>query len=260
MDHDRLDLAAAAAELGVHYQTAYRWVRSGRLPAVVVAGKYEIDVADLRRLRDERSSARPPGPPGRARLDRQAEVMAEALVAGDEARARKIAVGLADEGTPVLQLIESVLVPPLRQIGQDWHAGRISIWVEHRASAIVERILADLSPNPRGRRRGSVMVAAVAGDRHSLPTVMATVVLRDRNWQVHHLGADMPPDSLVDFARTHGIDAAVLSSTNADTLDLARRTAEQLAAVDVPTLVGEPGSSLADLSERLAELVATPSR
>jgi excisionase family DNA binding protein len=29
-----VDLQTAAARLGVHYQTAYRWVRDGSLPAM----------------------------------------------------------------------------------------------------------------------------------------------------------------------------------------------------------------------------------
>lgn len=256
MPADRLSLNDAASDLGVHYQTAYRWVRSGRLPAVLVDGKYEVERVALDAVERDRRSPTAPTAPGRVRLARQSDAIAEALVAGDEAAARKIANRLADDGTPVVELIESVLVPPLRQIGEDWHAGKISIWVEHRASAIVERILADLSPNPRGRRRGTALVAAVSGDRHSLPTVMATVVLRDHNWKVHHLGADMPPDSLIDFARSQPIDAAVLSSTNPATRDVAHETAEQLAGIDVPTLVGEPGSSLAGLPERLAELTS----
>ena len=37
-----VSLRDAALELGVHYQTAYRWVRQGLLPAVKVAGSYEV--------------------------------------------------------------------------------------------------------------------------------------------------------------------------------------------------------------------------
>lgn len=37
-----MNLKEAAAELGVHYQTAYKWVRSGVLPAVRIGARYEI--------------------------------------------------------------------------------------------------------------------------------------------------------------------------------------------------------------------------
>ena len=45
-----VDLEAAARKLGVHYQTAYRWVRSGTLRALKVGSGYEIDPEDVERL------------------------------------------------------------------------------------------------------------------------------------------------------------------------------------------------------------------
>ncbi|MGA9857655.1 MAG: helix-turn-helix domain-containing protein, partial [Solirubrobacteraceae bacterium] len=43
MPADTIDLQAAAHQLGVHYQTAYKWVRSGELPAAMVTGSYRLD-------------------------------------------------------------------------------------------------------------------------------------------------------------------------------------------------------------------------
>ena len=47
-----LRLSDAADELGVHYQTAYRWVRTGRLPARLVNGEYEVSRRDVRAVAD----------------------------------------------------------------------------------------------------------------------------------------------------------------------------------------------------------------
>jgi methanogenic corrinoid protein MtbC1 len=173
--------------------------------------------------------------------------MHDALVVGDEADVRQMARTLVDHGTPIIELIQQVLVPPLVRIGADWRAGRLSIWVEHRASAIVERLLGELSPNPRGRRRGRVIVASVSGDLHSLPTSMAAVTLRADNWVVDHLGADMPPDELLQFCARHDVDVVVLSSTNPATADLAADTADRLRRNGTPVVVGGPGRTLDDL-------------
>jgi methanogenic corrinoid protein MtbC1 len=244
---ESVDLQHAADELGVHYQTAYRWVRNGTLPAQLVAGRYVVSRRDIAEVTDRRTRASAPPPPSAKRLARAATRMHEALVVGDEATARQLGRSLVDEGTPVVELIQHVLVPPLVQIGADWHAGRLTIWVEHRASAIVERLLGELSPNPRGRRRGRVVVAAVSGDMHSLPTSMAAVTLREDNWVVDHLGADMPPDELVRFCVEHDVDVAVLSSTNPVTADLAADTAERIRAVGTPVVLGGPGRTLEEL-------------
>ena len=44
---DEMELQTAADALGVHYQTAYRWVRSGRLPARLIGGKYVVTRHDV---------------------------------------------------------------------------------------------------------------------------------------------------------------------------------------------------------------------
>ena len=43
-------LRQAAEQLGVHYMTAYRYVRSGRLPAHKLGSEWQIDPADLEQL------------------------------------------------------------------------------------------------------------------------------------------------------------------------------------------------------------------
>jgi excisionase family DNA binding protein len=256
MAQHRIELQEAAEQLGVHYQTAYRWVRSGRLAAQMVGGRYLITTEALAEVVDERSTPRPPTTPSRARLDRQAERMLEALTGGDEATAREIARTLTSSGTRLVDLVQTVLVPPLRSIGQAWHDEGLPIWVEHRATAIVERILGELAPNPRGRRRGVAMVAAVSGDRHSLPTAMAALALRDTNWFVHHLGADMPGDELADFCRTHDVDLAVISVTNPDVMGSATAAAELIGQSGPAVIVGRPGGTLDDLLAEVAALTA----
>ena len=253
---DQLELQAAADRLGVHYQTAYRWVRTGRLPALFVDGRYLVSSHDIDAVDAARRTPAPPAAPGRRRIERQAERMHVALVDGDEPAARRIAHGLVDEGTGMVELIKSVFAPPLRRIGQSWHDGELTIWVEHRASAIVDRILGELAPNPRGRRRGTVMVAAVEGDHHSLPTTMAAVVLRDANWNVQHLGANMPGDELVRFCNDHDVDVAVISLTNPDATAIANRTAERIRAEGTPAIVGGPGRSLEELLDDVRHAAA----
>ncbi|MGA7759387.1 MAG: cobalamin-dependent protein [Ilumatobacteraceae bacterium] len=246
-DNEQIDLRGAAEELGVHYQTAYRWVRTGKLPAQLVDGRYLVTSSDLVALAARRSTPQAPTPPSTKRMTRAAERAQQALISGDESAVRDLARRLVDEGATVIDLIQEVLVPPLVHIGAEWHAGRLTIWVEHRASAIVERVLGELSPNPRGRRRGTVMVAAVSGDFHSLPTSMASVALRADNWTVEHLGANMPPDELVRFCAEHDVDVAVLSSTNPATAGLAADTADRIRAAGTPVVLGGPGRTLDDL-------------
>ena len=61
-----MNLKQAARHLGVHYQTAYKLVRSGRLAAVCVGARYEISEAAIERYLAERQAMR--RAPARARL------------------------------------------------------------------------------------------------------------------------------------------------------------------------------------------------
>jgi len=250
VEEDRIDLQTAADRLGVHYQTAYKWVRSGRLAADLVKGRYVLDPSVVAAFDDERS--KPAAPTTRRPRNGFGDLrdrMLAALTGGDELAARAMTAGLIDNGSSLTTVIEELFVPALRQIGLDWHEGRLPIFVEHRASAILQQILGEHHPTPRGRRRGTAMVAALAGDRHFLATSMAAVALREDNWRVHLLGADMPAAELVSFCSTHAVGLAVLTVTNTDVADAATRTAAVLEAAGIRTLVGRPGSTLIGLQE-----------
>jgi len=244
-----LDLQGAADALGIHYQTAYRWVRSGKLPAVVVDGHYQLDpheVAEVARRREE--PARPPAP-SPARVRREAERVHEALIDGDEPAVERSVQRLLAEGLSATDICQHVLAPSLRLIGEAWAGGRVTIWVEHRASAIVEVALAGIMPNPRGRRRGTAVVAALSGDRHALPTTMATIALRDDNWRVEQLGADTPPEEVLDFCAGRDVDLVVITVTTDEAAVAAWEAAERLEAEGLTVLIGGPGRSLDELVE-----------
>lgn len=253
VESERIDLQSAADEVGVHYQTAYRWVRSGRLPAVTVDGKYQIERRDLDALVLDRLAPRRPAAPTGRRLSTASEAMYRALVDGDEGAATAVARRIVADGGPITEFIQQVLVPPLRRIGVDWSEGVVSVWQEHRASAITERILGEVARSPRGRRRGTVMVAAVEGDRHSVATTMAAVALRDHNWAVHHLGADVPNDELIEFCRREPVDIAVITVTNPRSSAAAKRVATRIDALGIASLVGAPGRTLDELVAAASE-------
>ncbi len=232
----------------MHYQTAYKWVRSGALPAGRVQGRYVLDPGEVAAFAARRSMPSPaPDRRPRGGYERLRRQMTTALSDGDERTARRLASDLIDNGVALTTVLQELLVPALMHIGSEWHAGRLPIWAEHRASAIVQRLLGEHDPNPRGRRRGTAMVAALSGDRHGLPTSMAAAALREDNWKVHHLGSDMPADELVHFCEQHEVDLAVLTVTTPTARTLADDTAARVEQLGTRALVGQPGSTLTEL-------------
>lgn len=247
-----VDLKTAAEELGVHYQTAYRWVREGSLSAVKVGASYEVDSTEISRFRAVRTAPAPP--PVRTQVRNWAphvDRLYDSLVLGDELTARNTVDRLHEHGTDVVDLCARLFTPALKRIGDSWAKGRVSLADEHRASAMCTRLLARTSVHPRGRPRGVAVVTTVPGEAHELPGMMASMALRSDRWRVHHLGTQMPYDQLAGLATREGADLVVLSVTDPGALRGSRRFAERVEGeLHVRALVGSPGAALTELLDR----------
>jgi excisionase family DNA binding protein len=243
-----ITLHDAAEMLGVHYQTAYRWVRQGQLTAVKVAGVYRVRPDDVDELARHRSEPTPP--PVRRRVrhwEPYAQRLLDRLTVGDEVGARELLEDLVDSGSTLAEVCDHVVVPSLIRIGDAWVAGEISIAGEHRASAICERAIGRLTPAPPGRPRGVALVCSPPGDDHQLPGQMATAVLREDHWRVHHLGTGVPVPDLVRMVDDERPALVVISVTWPPARTLAAELAARLELPGRRILVGRPGLTLTQL-------------
>ena len=96
--------------------------------------------------------------------------------------------------------IREVFLPCLRELGEDWAQGRISIGQEHIAMNAFRGRLMGLS---RGWGRGLgplVVLACPPGEYHDIPLVMFGLALHQRGWRVTFLGADTPLETLVEVS------------------------------------------------------------
>jgi MerR family transcriptional regulator, light-induced transcriptional regulator len=244
-----MQLREAADALGVHYQTAYLWVRQGSLPARKLGRGYEVQDADVRALAERRRRGRPPGRRVGVRdWPGQADQLYAAVMAGEETAARRW-LGRLAAGAALVDVCERVIAPALRRVGDEWAAGRVTIAAEHRASAICERLIAGYAGQPGGRPRGRAVVATPPGERHGLPALMAAACLREDRWLVHHLATDLPVDEVTRLAAAVRADLVVFSSATPQGARRARFAARDAAAADPRplALAGRPGDSLHDL-------------
>ncbi len=245
-----MDLKEAAQQIGVHYQTAYQWVRDGRLPAVKIGASYHVAPEAVEKLIAERLTPTPP--PTRAQVrdwDSHRERLERLLLAGEEAGVRSQLDRLAEGKVPVIDICEQLISPVLVHIGQRWADGELSIAEEHRSSAIIERSLASMMTNPPGRPRGTDIVTTPPGDEHALPATMATAVLRNNRWITHHLGTKVPKTDVLKLARDIGVDLVILTVTNPVAQPNADEVAHHLETHGVAVLVGGPGKTLRQLTD-----------
>jgi len=241
-----LTLPQAAQELGLHYMTVYRYVRTGRLPAKRARGTWQIDPRDLDMVRRGAPEPQRRGAtlakPSRARLEAR-------LVAGDEAGAWNLLEAALASGSAPDEVLLELIGPALRSIGTQWEQGEMSIADEHRASSVAARLISRLGARfaRRGRKRGTIVLAAAPGDLHGVPVAIAGDLLRWRGFDVVELGADTPAGALAQAALGEPDLVAVgIVCTTEDAPASARQaiTALRRALPEVPVLIG--GASIED--------------
>jgi excisionase family DNA binding protein len=191
-----LTLTEAADLLGVHYMTVYRYVRTGRLPAVKTGGGWLVNKSAI----DEFAST-PPNTKSEGNVDWPAR-LGDRLLAGDEAGAWNVIEASMMSGLEPSEVYLDALAPALAAIGSAWAAGELSIADEHRATAVTNRLIGRLGPrfHRPGQTRGTIVLGAVSGDLHAVPTAIASDLLRGSGFTVFDLGANSPVESFLDTA------------------------------------------------------------
>ena len=234
-------LAEAAEHLGVHYMTAYRYVRTGLLPATKTGGVWSVSVGDLEAFRS-RPAERP------TRRKSTPLLIERRLLAGDDNGTLQLLNNARASGAGCDELYLDLLCPALTSIGARWAAGELSVADEHVATATIIRVLPRLETGSsvRGRSHGTILLATVEFDNHALPTSILRELLRHRQYEVIDLGANTPAGSLVERAKsTDGLIAIGLAATTPDNDETIAATLNTLAAaVAVPVVLG--GAALRD--------------
>ncbi len=206
-----LSLKECAARLGVHYMTAYRYVRLGRLPATKVGVEWRVLSIDLEALLAVAAE-----PPSRGGVDWSAR-LEDRLLAGDVGGAWAVVEAALASGLAPMGIHVDLLAPALGRIGAGWYDGDISISEEHRATAVATKIVGRLGMrfSPRGRRRGRIVIGTPPGERHSLSVAVVADLIRGAGWEVIELGVDLPIDEFMFAVEKSAPVAAIAVSVGA---------------------------------------------
>ncbi len=253
----RISLNDAAEELGVHYMTAYRYVRTGRLPAVKERGQWWVEPTDIEQFSTSDVERSP-------RRDVLPQLVERRLLAADENGSLRLLEDAMAAGASAEEVYLDLLGPALAEIGHRWSIGEISIADEHVATATALRVISRLGPRiaSRGRTKGTILLAGVADDYHTLPTAMLRDLLRARSFEVHDLGAHTPAESIVERSRMLADLVAVgLAVTNGDNEEVIAETLATIeaASLGVPVVIGGPGIGSPEIARSLGRCVPTTS-
>ena len=137
-----------------------------------------------------------------------------------DAETAEIALAKLFWDVPLSGAVTGVVLPFLREVGDRWEAGSLSVAHEHFVSDMLRRKLSALSSVPPQRVLEDadapspvVLLACPPGERHDLVLLCVALMLRERGVRARFLGADTPIPSVLSAARAAGADAVVLAAT-----------------------------------------------
>ena len=124
----------------------------------------------------------------------------DALLSGDQPAADKVAADALTLLGSRVAVFSDLIQPAQYEIGELWYAGRIGVADEHRATAIVEKVVRALPPTPSktpipaGNR---CVLAALGEERHVLGLRLFELALQDDGWTTRPLGGEASLDSVI---------------------------------------------------------------
>jgi methanogenic corrinoid protein MtbC1 len=147
-----------------------------------------------------------------------AEALARALDEFDEPAAHAVLDRLLSTLT-VETVLRDVVLPYLRELGERWESGAVSVAQEHFASNVIRGRLASLA---RGWGHGlgpRAVLACVPDELHDIALLAFGIVLNRNGWRIDYLGASTPIEDLVRMAGAKRPDLVVLAATSPERFD-----------------------------------------
>ncbi|HEY4573093.1 MAG TPA: MerR family transcriptional regulator [Thermoanaerobaculia bacterium] len=193
-----------------------RVVSSGR-GISQVAGLSNPELEALIEAEPAPAAYAPPSPAASEEVDEVAEALLNRCLAAAQrldAREMELELDRASVLFSRTHLIERVLVPLMRRVGDLWHQGALRPLHEHMASSVVRSFLGGMRGACHPELSAPHLVATTpARQRHELGALLAAATAACEGWQVTYLGPDLPPEEIAAAALQKGARAVALSIT-----------------------------------------------
>ena len=197
-----------------------------------------------------------------------ADALLSAIKRGLKDDARVAAAEMLKGGTSPLEVIEKGIVPALEEVGRGFENGTVflpqllmSADAAGEAFSIIKRAMAQIGSEAsevryppseasceagamRGARGGGsnrpIVLATVKGDIHDIGKNIVRALLENYGFDVIDLGRDVPPEKIVEAARTSGAMLVGLSALMTTTVGAMAETIRELKAAGLAckTVVG----------------------
>lgn len=178
-------------------------------------------------------------------IQRLRESYTSAILSGSAEQAQRVVdQGLAAGVIPSKLYLE-VLMPAQIEIGARWHRGEVTIPQEHIATQITLREMARLRGMLKTRLKVGLkaVVSSVEGDQHFIGAQAVADFLVVDGWEVDFLGADIPTDHLVPYAKAREAHLVCVSCSLTSLVPVAKDLIAQLRKLPAPPKVMVGGAA-----------------
>jgi corrinoid protein of di/trimethylamine methyltransferase len=161
------------------------------------------------------------------------ETIYQCVVEGDREAITPLVRQALETGESPLDLIEAVLNPALKEVGDKFDGGHIFLPELIMAAEAMQAAVDVLQPHLAARQEqvrspGKVVMATVQGDVHDIGKNIVCAVLRANGFEVLDLGRDVPAAVVVAKAQEFNADIIGLSALLSTTLPYCRDTVRLL--------------------------------
>ncbi len=185
-------------------------------------------------------------------LTASADALRVALEAFDDSGANAV----LDEALSRVTLetvAEGVVLPTMRQIGNRWESGEISVAQEHFATGVIRGRLLSVARNWGAGTGPLALLACPPGESHDLGLISFGLVLHSRGWRITYLGPDTPIDTVSQAVGDLHPDAIVLAALDPAPFESAAQELSALASGGRLLIAGAGASP--ELAQRLGARV-----
>lgn len=135
------------------------------------------------------------------------------LLRGDYPACSAVAEDLLDSGTSVRNLYEDLFARSLHEVGHLWETNQISVAKEHLATAVTERLMAQVAPRIFAGHHldRSAIVCCTVNEIHQIGGRMVADTLELNQWHAYFLGANTPVDDLLSLVEEKQPDLLAFS-------------------------------------------------
>jgi len=112
-------------------------------------------------------------------------------------------------------LLDTLIIPLMRQVGQKWSEGALRIMHEHLASNVVHAHLCHMLdyPAPTSAELPRILIATPAGQWCYLGALAVAVISKDHGWEPFFLGPNLPSEDIAAASATLNPQLIALSVT-----------------------------------------------